>query len=224
MGKMVLRIACVIILVPMVLSILYNWVNPVSTLMLARWVTGQPVERIWTPIEDMSPVLIRTVVASEDSSFCAHWGIDIAEMRRMMKRAESLRDMRGTSTISMQVVKNLFLWQKPEIPRKLLEMPLTLWLDLVMSKERILEIYLNIAEWGPDGQFGVAAGAQRAFGIMPDKVSAKQAALLAVMLPNPQQRRADAPSTVVRRLATRLQNRVARAGPRSVSCITGSGG
>lgn len=113
------------------------------------------------PLKDISPVAIRTVVASEDSAFCTHWGIDIAEIRRMMQRADSLSDMRGTSTISMQVVKNLFLWQKPEIPRKLLEIPLTFWLDLVMSKERILEIYLNIAEWGPEGQFGIAAGRKR---------------------------------------------------------------
>ncbi|MGQ3673829.1 biosynthetic peptidoglycan transglycosylase [Xanthobacter sp. TB0136] len=220
MGKVLLRILCVIILVPMVLSVLYNWVNPVSTLMIARWVSGQPVERIWTPLKDISPVAIRTVVASEDSAFCTHWGIDIAEIRRMMQRADSLSDMRGTSTISMQVVKNLFLWQKPEIPRKLLEIPLTFWLDLVMSKERILEIYLNIAEWGPEGQFGIAAGAKKAFSVPPERLSARQAALLAVMLPNPKHRRAEAPSTVVARLATRLQNRVVRAGPQAASCVT----
>lgn len=219
MVRVVIRVVGVLFLVPMVLSILYNWINPVSTLMLARWVTGQNVERVWTPIEDISPTLIRTVLASEDSSFCSHGGIDFGEIRRMMSRAESLGDMRGTSTISMQVVKNLFLWQKPEIPRKILELPLTLWLDLVMSKRRILEIYLNVAEWGPDGQFGITAGARSAFNTGPDKLTARQSALLAVMLPNPQYRRANAPSPGVSRLAARLQVRVPKADANMASCI-----
>ncbi|MGQ3675840.1 biosynthetic peptidoglycan transglycosylase [Xanthobacter sp. TB0139] len=203
----------------MVLAIFYNWVNPVSTLMLARWVTAQPVERQWTPIEDISPALVRTVIASEDAGFCRHGGIDITEMGRMLSRAQGLDDLRGTSTITMQVVKNLFLWQKPEILRKLFEMPLAVWLDLVMSKRRILEIYLNIAEWGPDGQFGVAAGSQAAFGVRPSKLSAREAALLAVMLPNPQRRHAGAPSPGVRRLAARLQARVPKEGPQIAACI-----
>ncbi|MGE4371487.1 MAG: biosynthetic peptidoglycan transglycosylase [Xanthobacter sp.] len=219
MLRLLLQIVALLYLVPMVLAIFYNWVNPVSTLMLARWVTAQPVERQWTPIEDISPVLVRTVIASEDAGFCQHGGIDLAEMGRMISRAQGLNDLRGTSTITMQVVKNLFLWQKPEILRKLFEMPLAVWVDLVMSKRRILEIYLNIAEWGPDGQFGVAAGAQAAFGVPPPKLSAREAALLAVMLPNPQGRHAGAPSPGVRRLAARLQARVPKEGPQVAACI-----
>ncbi|MFG1418708.1 transglycosylase domain-containing protein [Xanthobacter sp. V0B-10] len=211
---------CVALLaIPLMLSVLYNFSNPASTLMLYRLATGQRVERIWTPISQMSPTLVRTVVASEDTRFCSHIGIDITEMRNVVEKADDLEDLRGTSTITMQVVKNLFLWQRPEVPRKLLEIPLALWLDLVMSKRRIMEIYLNIAEWGPDGTFGVAAASRAAFGLPPARVGAGQAALLAVMLPNPVRRSAGNPSPGVQRLAARLEARVPREAPDMIACL-----
>ncbi|MEP9365998.1 monofunctional biosynthetic peptidoglycan transglycosylase [Xanthobacter sp. VNH20] len=210
----------VLALVPFVLSVLYNVVNPVSTLMLGRWLTGQRVERIWTPIADMAPVLPRTVIASEDARFCQHWGVDITEIQAAISRADDeIEDARGASTIPMQVAKNLFLWPGRSFVRKAMELPLALWLDLVLSKRRLMEIYLNIAEWGPDGEFGVEAGARRAFGKGTASLTAEQAALLAVMLPNPHRRDAGKPTTGVRRLAARLQGRVVSEGPEIVSCL-----
>lgn len=205
---------------PLVLSIAYALVNPVSTLMLWRWITGERVERVWTPISQMSPVLVRTVVASEDAGFCRHWGVDIGEIRAAIAKADDdLEDARGASTIPMQLAKNLFLWNSRSFIRKGLELPLALWLDLVLSKRRLLEIYLNIAEWGPDGEFGVEAGARRAFRIGADDVNAGQAALLAVMLPNPVRRDAGRPSPGVRRLASRLETRTVSEGPEIVDCL-----
>lgn len=219
MVRLVLRVVLVIVAIPLLLSILYNVVNPVSTLMIGRWLTGERVERIWTPLDQMSAPLVRAVIASEDASFCRHWGIDLDELRAAIEKADEVEDTRGASTITMQIAKNLFLWPGRELVRKAIEIPLAIWLDLVVSKRRLIEIYLNIAEWGPDGEFGVEAGARRAFSIPAAQVDARQAALLAVMLPNPLRRDAGKPSGGVQRLAARLQARVPREGPELVACL-----
>lgn len=219
MIRFLAQLAVALLAIPLVLAVLYNFSNPASTLMLYRLASGQRVERIWTPLSDMSPALVRAVVASEDTRFCGHNGIDIIEMRNVMDKADDLEDLRGTSTITMQVVKNLFLWQRPEVPRKVLEVPLALWLDLVMSKRRIMEIYLNIAEWGPNGTFGVAAAAREQFGLPPSRLNADQSARLAVMLPNPIRRSAGMPSSGVLRLAARLEARVPREAPDMIACL-----
>jgi len=213
------RLLLVLIAIPLVLSVLYNVSRPVSTLMLWRMALGERVERTWTPIEEIAPILLRTVVASEDAQFCVHPGVDFAEMRKVVDKAEDFEDLRGTSTITMQVVKNLFLWQRPEVPRKLIELPLALWLDLVMSKRRILELYLNIAEWGPDGTFGIGAAAREQFGEAAAQLTADQSARLAVMLPNPARRSAASPGPGLRRLADRLEARVPREGPQIIACL-----
>nr|WP_231711329.1 biosynthetic peptidoglycan transglycosylase [Xanthobacter dioxanivorans] len=174
---------------------------------------------MWTPIEMISPALVRAVIASEDAGFCSHWGVDFAEMRAAIDSADELEETRGASTIPMQIAKNLFLWPGREIIRKAIEIPLALWLDLVVSKRRLIEIYLNIAEWGPNGEFGVEAGARRAFGVPASRIDARQGALLAVMLPNPRRRDAGNPSAGVQRLAGRLQARVPREGPELTSCL-----
>jgi monofunctional biosynthetic peptidoglycan transglycosylase len=109
--------------------------------------------------------------------------------------------MRGGSTIAQQTAKNLFLWPGRSVVRKVLELPLALWLDLVLGKRRLMEIYLNIAEWGPSGEFGVEAGARRAFGKGARDLTAREAALLAAVLPNPARRNAARPGPGVRRLA-----------------------
>ncbi|UJX47341.1 transglycosylase domain-containing protein [Xanthobacter sp. YC-JY1] len=219
MIRLVLRVVLVLAAIPLLLAVLYNVVNPVSTLMIGRWLTGERVERVWTPIEKMSPALVRTVIASEDASFCHNIGIDIAELREAIEKADDLEDTRGASTIPMQIAKNLFLWPGRDYIRKAIEMPLAIWLDLVVSKRRLIEIYLNIAEWGPNGEFGVEAGARRAFGIPAAQVDARQAALLAVMLPNPHRRDAGNPTAGVQRLAARLQARVPKEGPELVACL-----
>ncbi len=221
--KLLRRAALVLLVIaalPLVLSVLYAVINPVSTLMLWRWVQGERVERIWTPLADMSPVLVRTVVASEDAGYCRHWGVDPGEIRAAIEKADDdIGEARGASTIPMQVAKNLFLWNSRSFVRKAIELPLSLWLDLVLSKRRLLEIYLNIAEWGPDGEFGVEAGARRAFRKGADEMTASQAALLAVMLPNPHRRDAGRPGPGLRRLAGGLETRTVKEGPDIVDCL-----
>lgn len=220
MIRLVLRLALLVLAVPLVLAVLYTFINPVSTLMLARWATGERVARTWTPLEDISPILVRTVIASEDARFCAHWGVDLTELRAAIEKADEIEDVRGASTITMQLVKNLFLWPGRDIVRKAFEFPLALWLDLVMGKRRLMEIYLNIAEWGPNGEFGIAAGTRRAFSLPPSALGPREAALMAVMLPNPLRRDAGNPSAGLRRLASRLEARVPKEGA-IAACVLG---
>jgi monofunctional biosynthetic peptidoglycan transglycosylase len=202
-----------VLLLPYLLTPLYRVVDPVSTLMLARWVLGKRVERTVVPLERMAPVLPRSVIASEDGRFCAHHGIDLGELKAAWEDAEDISEVRGGSTITQQTAKNLFLWGGRSFIRKGLEFPLALWIDLVLPKRRIMEIYLNIAEWGPNGEFGVEAGSRHAFNKSAAQVSAGEAALLAAMLPNPKRRSAKAPRAGVRRVAGIVQTRAARSGP-----------
>src|ERR1044071_5757949 len=136
-----------LILLPYLIAPLYRVVDPVSTLMLGRWILGKRVERTVVPLSQVAPILPRTVIASEDARFCSHRGIDLVELRAALDEAEDITDARGGSTLSQQLAKNLFLWPGRSVIRKGLEFPLALWIDLVLPKRRIMEIYLNIAEW-----------------------------------------------------------------------------
>ncbi len=189
------------LLLPYLLAPLYRAGHPVSALMAWRWATGAPVSRQWIDFGAMSPSLPRSVVASEDAKFCIHHGIDWDALREVIDDAEDGEAARGGSTITQQVVKNLFLWPGRSMVRKALELPLALWTDWVLPKQRILEIYLNIAELGPSGQFGAQAGAFYAFGHPASSLSPREAALLAAILPNPVRRSARNPGPGVRRLA-----------------------
>lgn len=200
-----------VLLVPYALTPLYHLVNPVSTLMIWRKVTGQRVERTWVPLGAISPTLPRTVIASEDAKFCNHRGIDFGELRAAIEDADDLSDMRGGSTIVQQTAKNLFLWQGRSVVRKVLEFPLALWIDLILGKRRLMEIYLNIAEWGPDGEFGAEAAARHAFNKPARDLSGREAALLASILPNPHVRSAARPGPGVRRLAGTYEARARQA-------------
>ena len=153
-----LAVVAVIVLLPYLLTPLYRVVDPVSTLMLWRWATGARVEHSFVPIGRMAPALPITVIASEDGRFCSHRGIDWREIRDRLEDVDDISEARGVSTITQQTAKNLFLWPGRSFVRKALEFPLALWIDLVLPKRRVLEIYLNIAEWGPSGQFGAEAG------------------------------------------------------------------
>ena len=151
------------LLLPYVLVPLYRFVDPVSTLMLARWATGARVERTFVPLDRIAPVLPVTVIASEDGRFCRHRGVDLKELRERIEAADDISEARGVSTITQQVAKNLFLWPGRSFVRKALELPLAMWIDVVLPKWRVLEIYLNIAEWGPRGEFGAEAASRYAF-------------------------------------------------------------
>jgi monofunctional biosynthetic peptidoglycan transglycosylase len=196
-----LLILLLVLLVPYVVAPFYRAGHPVSTLMAWRWLKGAPVSRQWIDLNAMSPYLPRAVVASEDAKFCSHRGVDWGALREAIDDAEDGEVTRGGSTITQQVAKNLFLWPGRSVVRKALELPLSLWIDLVLPKQRVLEIYLNIAELGPSGQFGAGAGAAYAFGKSAADLSAREAALLAAILPNPIKRSARNPRSGVQRLA-----------------------
>ena len=200
-ARNLLLIVLAVLLLPYRLAPLYRAGHPVSALMAWRYLTGAPMSRQWVDLAATSPSLPRSIVAAEDAKFCRHHGIDWGALREVIDDAEDGEVVRGGSTITQQVAKNLFLWPGRSVVRKALEFPLAIWMDLVLPKPRILEIYINIAELGPSGQFGAQAGATYAFGHGASALSPREAALLAAILPNPHLRSARNPGPGVRRLA-----------------------
>lgn len=212
-ARIIVIVLGIFVLLPYALTPLYLFGNPFSTPMLWRYLTGQAVTRTYTPLAAMAPILPMTVIAAEDQRFCTHGGIDWAGLWQAIEDAEDVEDLRGGSTITQQTVKNLFLWPGRSYVRKALEFPLSIWVDLILPKRRILEIYLNIAEWGPSGEFGAEAGARRAFGKPARTLTPGEAALMAAILPNPVVRNARNPGPGVRRLAAIYQRRAVSTGP-----------
>jgi len=214
--RALILIVLILLALPYLLVPLYRTGHPVSTLMLARWATDRSVTRDWLDLKSISPFLPLTVMGSEDSRFCSHRGIDWNALQDAMDDAEEGETARGGSTITQQTAKNLFLWPGRSVVRKALEAPLALWIDLVLPKERVLEIYLNIAEWGPNGRFGADAGAEFAFGHSAASLSPQEAALMAAILPNPITRSARLPGPGVRRIAAKY---VVRARQVQAGCL-----
>jgi monofunctional biosynthetic peptidoglycan transglycosylase len=209
--RLLVLVVVVLLLLPYLLVPLYRVVDPVSTLMLWRWATGGRVERTVVPMARIAPALPRAVVVAEDARFCSHRGVDWQQIRDAIDEAEDLSEARGASTLTQQTAKNLFLWPGRSFVRKALEFPLALWIDLVLPKRRVLEIYLNVVEWGPNGQFGAEAAARYAFGKSARDLTAREAALLAAILPNPRRRSARVPGPAVRRVAGVYEGRAAKA-------------
>jgi monofunctional biosynthetic peptidoglycan transglycosylase len=205
-------VAAGLAIIVLTLVVLYRWVDPpTSTLILGQRLAGTPIERRWVPLERISPHLVRAVILSEDGGFCRHRGVDWGAME------EAIENARGGSTITMQVVKNLFLWPSRSYVRKVIEIGLAYLVEAIWPKRRILEIYLNIAEWG-DGVFGAEAAARHHFGKSAALLTAAEAALLAVALPSPTERTAGSPSPGMSRLANRLLTRMAISRA-SVACV-----
>jgi monofunctional biosynthetic peptidoglycan transglycosylase len=205
-----------LLLIPLTLVVLYRFVPPVSTLMLLRWVTFQPVSRTFVPLGAIAPALPRAVIASEDARFCRHAGVDWDALREVIEEADEDGPSRGASTIAMQTARNVFLWQGRSYVRKALEIPLALAIDVTWSKRRVMEVYLNIAEWG-DGIFGAEAAARHYFGKGAGALTAREAALLAAILPNPLRRSAKRPSGLVTRKAAII---LARTSPAGADCVS----
>jgi len=202
---MVLAVAFILLLGLYALPV----IRPISTLMMKDYALGGTVKRQWVPLDDISPHLVNAVMMAEDGQFCRHYGVDWRALH-----GEVMRDggpARGASTISMQTVKNLFLWHGQSYLRKGLEIPLALVADVVLSKRRLMEIYLNIAEWGP-GIYGVEAAAQFYFNRQASKLTPRQAALLATALPNPYLRNPANPGIGMNRLANLVERRARRSG------------
>lgn len=212
-------VVAVMAALPVVLTVLYlpPFVHPISTLMLKDLVTLKGYDRQWVPLDDIAPVLAHSVIMSEDGQFCSHRGVDLGELKGVISDALDGEATRGASTIPMQTVKNLYLWNGRSFLRKVVELPLAVYFDALMPKRRTMEIYLNIAEWGPN-IYGIEAASQHYFGKSAKQLSRRQAALLAVTLPNPAARNPAKPGPGLRRLASVIERRASRAGA-YVQCL-----
>ena len=198
--KLVLKVALALALVFVALILLYRVVNPPVTItMLAERRTEGPLARDWVPVDEIAPVMLRAAVAAEDANFCTHWGFDMGAIRDVIAEG----GQRGASTISQQVAKNVFLWQGRSWVRKALEALITPAMEAAWPKRRILEVYLNVAEFDR-GVFGVEAAATQYFGVSAADLSPTQAARLAAILPDPKGRSASDPSAFVRRRASSI--------------------
>jgi monofunctional biosynthetic peptidoglycan transglycosylase len=187
----------------LILIVVYRTVDPPrSTVMLGVNLSGVSVDYEPVPLSSISTYLLRAVVTSEDARFCSHGGVDWGAL------AEAMQDSRGGSTITMQTAKNLFLWPSRSYIRKAIEIPMALLIDFAWPKRRILEVYLNIAEWGP-GIFGAEAAAQYHFNKSASRLTQQEATLLAASLPNPIAREAGDPGRITALLASRLRARMA---------------
>ncbi len=208
--RLVRRVVAILILIPVVLVPVYRFVPPVSTLMLFDYVVrGGDVQRRWVPFDKIAPTLVASVIMSEDGKFCSHHGVDWDELSKVLDREDDRP--RGASTIAMQAAKNLFLWNSRSYLRKAVEMPIALYADFVWGKEREMEIYLNVVEWGP-GIFGAEAAARRYFKRGADQLTAGQAALLAASLPNPWVRDPSKPSGALQALGRTIAERARMSG------------
>jgi monofunctional biosynthetic peptidoglycan transglycosylase len=198
-----------LILGPIAMVGLYRVVPPpITWLMVQRAFEGRGFDRRWVSLSQVSPQLVRAVIASEDSGFCQHHGFDFAAIERALHHNAVSERIRGGSTISQQTAKNVFLWPHRDWARKGLETWFTVLIETLWGKQRIMEVYLNSIEWGP-GVYGAEAAAQDAFGVSAAHLSPSQAARLAAIIPKPLTWRAAAPGPYVRRRSGTI---VARAG------------
>lgn len=179
---------------------LFAFVNPPTTIyMLQESSRLDGIRREWRDFEDISPNMPRAIVAAEDANFCNHWGFDMDAIRTALEEGAN----RGASTISQQTVKNVFLWHGRNYLRKAMEAALTPVMEAFWSKRRVLEVYMNIAEFD-EGVFGVAAAAPWYFGVDAKDLTARQAAALAAVLPNPKERSAKNPTEFLQKRARQI--------------------
>ncbi len=205
---------------PVPVILLYALVQPpVTTVMVARAMQriargDRPIwpERTVISREAITPQLRRAVLASEDDRFYLHHGIDLVEIDKALERRRAGGSLRGASTLTQQVAKNLFLWNGRSFIRKGLEAYLALWIELLLNKERILDLYLNLAEWGPN-QFGIEAGAQQHFGKRASRLTRDESARMAAILPSP--RRWSPKGSIATRRAGIILQRMQYAAPRT---------
>jgi monofunctional biosynthetic peptidoglycan transglycosylase len=196
---LLLVVAIFIFLGPVAVVAVYRFVPPpITLLMVQRVFEGRGFDRRWVPMRQMSPTLVRAVIAAEDARFCEHHGFDFGAIQKAMAANEAGRKLRGGSTISQQTAKNVFLWPSRDWVRKGLEAWFTVLIELGWGKERIMEVYLNSIEWGP-GVYGAEAAAQKNFHVHASQLNAAQAARLAAIVPKPLSWRAAKPGRYVQR-------------------------
>jgi monofunctional glycosyltransferase len=213
--------AVLLLFLILILSIiLFRFVNPpITPVMLAEKLNGTTLERRWVPLESISRNLPLAVIASEDGHFCTHWGVDWGAVRDAVKEGKSVgRSFRGASTITMQTGKNLYLWTARSYVRKVLEVPLAYLLSAFWPKQRVMEVYLNIAQWGP-GIFGAEAASQHYFHKSAAELTRSEALLLAATLPNPRVRNPSKPGPRMVRIARAVERRMPILAPRSTCAL-----
>ena len=212
-----LRLILLLVLLLAGLIVTFRFINPISTLMLGRMLLHEKIDQDSVPLGRMSEALRAAVVTSEDAHFCHHHGVDWGAMREVIDESGIGGPSRGASTITMQVAKNVFLWPGHSYIRKALEIPLALVLDFVWPKRRILQIYLNIAEWG-DGIFGAEAAARFYVHEPAADLTLRQAALMAAVLPDPHRRNVLRPNRHVLIHARIVEDRI-HAGETNLTCV-----
>ena len=186
----------------------YRFAAPPGTLtMFERKLSGDVIIHPWAPMNEISPHLVTAVIAAEDTRFCIHNGIDFEAIDEALKEAENGKRLRGASTISQQTAKNAFLWNGGGWARKGVEAWMTTLIETFWPKRRIMEVYLNVAEWG-DGHFGAEAAAQARFGKSARDLTEREAALLASVLPSPQKWRVDPPGPYVANRSETVRKRM----------------
>ncbi len=200
------------------LVVAYRWIDPpVTPLMLLRLPEAGTIRRTSLALDEIAPALPRSVIASEDNRFCLHHGIDWDAVAEAIDDYEEDGRLRGASTITMQVARNLFLWPGGGFLRKGIEAPIALAIDFLWPKRRIIEVYLNVAEWG-DGIYGAEAAAQAYFKKPAKSLSSREAALMAAVLPNPRRWSPASPTRYIAGRAGTIQGRIGQLGP-LLDCI-----
>jgi len=212
---LILVAAAFLALTAFTLTARFSGVHPVSTLMLGDMLTGKAYKRSWAPLQNISPNLADAVMMAEDARFCAHHGVDWAELNEAA--FDDDERSRGASTLTMQLVKNLYFSNRRSYLRKAVEIPAALWVDLLTPKKRIMEIYLNIAEWGRH-IYGAEAAARAYFGVSARNLTPHQAALLAAALPSPRKSNPRRLTSLMLRRAAIIERRMLSAGP-YISCL-----
>jgi monofunctional biosynthetic peptidoglycan transglycosylase len=203
----------IVLFVPPGLLLVYRFLPvPLTPLMVIRLVEGEGLRKRWVSLDEVAPVLPQAAVAAEDNRFCEHSGFDWAELRSQIDALLAGARARGASTITMQTAKNLFLWPGRDFVRKALEAWLTPQIELLWPKRRIMEVYLNVAELGP-GIYGAEAAARAYFGKSASALSAKEAALLAAILPSPRDWSPARPTDYLERRARTIRTRIGQLGP-----------
>ncbi len=217
-----------ILLIPILFVLLFKVIDPpTSSFILQRQVESlftendcDEVLHEWTDYDDISSNMKMAVIAAEDQTFAEHWGFDLKSIEDALEEAEKGRRVRGASTISQQTAKNLFLWSGKSWIRKGAEAYITLLMELLWSKQRILEVYLNTAQFG-NCTFGVTSAAKQYFKRTPSKLNAAQASLMAAVLPNPVRFRVNRPSGYTLRRANWIQRQISQLGGKSYLTANG---